>query len=128
MKRYVWPNFVFSVWLLIGYCVLLFVANVLNLPGLDERFGPFSARVALGPLAIGTIEALLWYRPFRYRESGWRIMAVFMTIVLLLYAVVVPLIVADLYDGYQVSRLGIAVLTYVAASHLLAAVMNSNEA
>ena len=127
MKRYLWPNFVTSVWVFIGYCAFLFAMNATNVAGLDEQFGPFSARVALGPLAIAIIEGILWYRPFRFRESGWRVMAIFMAIVLFLYGLVVPLIVADLYEGSQLNQAGVIIFTYAAASHLLAALSGQDR-
>ena len=94
----IWRNFAASVWVLIAVCAYEAAMNLLRASDIDAQYGPFAARVALWPFAVGGMELMLWYRPFRHREAGCRIMAGFVGIVLILFALLVPLIVGDLYD------------------------------
>lgn len=124
-SEYIWINFVASVWLLIAYAAISFFANVHNASALDDAYGPFSVKVALWPAVVGGLELVFWFRPFRYRESGARVMAGFMGIMLLLQPVFVTLIVADLYGG-SIGWLGYRTVywpawwlcLYVALSHM----------
>ena len=120
MKRdYLWLNFVVSVWLLILYSAVFFVVHLSSAPELNQQFGPFAARVALWPLAVGAVELLLWFRPYRYREAGCRIMSGFMGIVLILFALLVPLLVSDMYQGISFSSTKFVFYLYISVSHLV---------
>jgi len=117
-KEYLWTNFVASVWLLILYCGFLFLANMANATLLNQQFDPFAARVALWPIGVGSIELLCWLYVFRYRQDGSRIMAGTMGVLLMLSALLVPLLVSDLYDNADMHRGEWLFFLYVSISHL----------
>lgn len=117
MQDLLWRNFVISVWVLIGFCALNAIAMTGKVAWLHQAYGPFAGRVIMWPFAVGSIELLLWFRPFRHRESGARLMAGFMGVMLLLKPVFVALIVSDLYDR-EIDMLSWWIYLYVAISHL----------
>jgi hypothetical protein len=117
MRQILWKNFVTSVWVLIGFCAVNTVQILGQAEAVHAAYGPFGARVMLWPIAIGAIELMLWFRPFRHRQPGARLMAGFMALVLLMRPVFVALIVSDLYER-EVNWLAWWIYMYVAVSHL----------
>lgn len=117
MRRLVNTNFIVSVWFLIGYCVVFAGLLMGRTEWLQAMYGPFSARVMLWPLAIATIELVLWFVVFRDRRHGDRLMAGFVGLMLLLQPILVNLLVADLYDR-PVNWFRWWFFVYVAVSHL----------
>lgn len=117
MRQILWRNFVISVWVLIGFCAVNTVQILGQAEAVHAAYGPFGARVILWPIALGAIELMLWFRPFRHGQSGARLMAGFMGLVLLLRPILVALIVSDLYDR-DVNWLSWWIYMYVAVSHL----------
>lgn len=111
-----WINFVISVWALIAYCLFRSVYNLVIASALHDAYGPFSVRVALAPVVVGIMEGLLWFKPFRGRQSGARVMATFMGIVVSIF-VFILLMIASLY-GRDLDPLRIGLGVYVALSHL----------
>ena len=117
MTRWVWINFVASVWILIVYCLLHALLLFGESDAIRAAYGPFSAKVLLWPIAVIVIEGLLWFQVFRYRRDGARIMAGMMGLMLILQPVLVNVLVADLYDR-PVDWFRWSVMLYVGLSHL----------
>jgi hypothetical protein len=124
MRRALWINFAVSVWVLIGFSALQSAAFVMRRAEIMDSWGPFAGRVIAAPLVYLCIELLLWWRPFRERERGARLMAGFMGVMLLMKPVFTSLIVSDLY-GYTMQWGEFSVFLYVSLSHLAFAVFGS---
>ena len=112
-----WRNFVASVWVLIGWCAWRAGAYLFGTTDYRELYGPFASGFALWPFAVGFIELMLWFGVFRHRGSGTRVMATFVGLALLLRAVAVPLITANLY-GMPLDPVRFLLYLYVSVSHL----------
>ncbi len=110
-------NFLVSVWLLILFCAYDIGVNLLRAGQIGQAYGPFAWRVILWPAAVGSIELMLWFRPFRFHEHGSRVMAGFMAIMLALFALFVPMVAADLYDR-EFRSPDVLIILYVVLSHL----------
>lgn len=126
-REYLWPNFLLSVWLLIVYGLSSFIANMMNAEELSQEFGAFSARVALWPIGVAGIEFLVWLQVFRYRQSGSRILAGTIGILLALSALFVPIAVADLNDQYLVHWGFWVFFLYVSFSHMAYAIAGTEH-
>jgi hypothetical protein len=116
----VMKNFIVSVWLLMGYCVIQMITYLLHASEIIQAYFPFDSRIIAFPLVVGFMEYLFWLRFFRDRDRGSRLFAGFMGIMLFLKAVLVPLIVVNLYD-WQLSTPGVMDLLfylYVSTSHV----------
>ncbi|HET9370044.1 MAG TPA: hypothetical protein VFO19_07340 [Vicinamibacterales bacterium] len=100
-------------WLLIGFCGWEFFRRL----AASNPTGVFATRVLLWPLAIAIVELMLWFAAFRSGD-GDRVPAAFVAMVLLLQGVLVPLLVASIYD-VDVNATRPAFFGYVAISHLL---------
>jgi hypothetical protein len=122
-----WANFVISVWVLVAWCAYRTIKYSSAVERLQEAYGPFSMRVLLWPIAIGTMELLFWFFIFRERGNGTRLFAAFMGLVLLLRGIVVSLLTASLYD-IALDPIRTFVYGYVAASHLAFAVFGREHA
>ena len=92
---------------------------------LHQQFGTFAARVALWPIGVGSIELLTWLYIFRLRQDGSRIMAGTMGILLMLSALLVPILVSDLYDNTKLHWGEWLFFLYVSSSHLAYAFFGS---
>ncbi len=115
VARGIWYNFRIAVWVVIVASAYQLTQRIGVGVDLQATFGPYSVMVGLAPLALLGIELMLWYRPFRRRERGCRLLAAFMGLVLTM-AVFVALINANLYERSP-NVLVIAVLGYTAVSH-----------
>jgi len=123
MTRHVaWLNFIVSVWVLIAICAYGIGRNALSIPQLDEMYGPFSARAALAPAIVGGLELFFWLRIYRQPGTGGRIMAACMAVMLILFALLVPLLVGDLY-GTDTDNGMLLIYLYIVLSHLAFAVL-----
>jgi len=127
MILFIWRNFVVSVWLLIFYMVFRLGHHLLQYEDLQDVYGPFLGRVIGWPAAIGAMETMLWFKPFRDRQNGARIMAGFMGIALLLQSTLVTLLIADMYD-FPVNWWNWGILLYVALSHIAFALFGRDRA
>ena len=105
-------------WLLIGYCAVSSVDHFIHAAEIRNTYGPFAVRVGLWPLVILAVELMLWFKPFRHRESGARVMSAFMGIALLGNPVLVSLLIENLYEK-EVHPVTLVFFVYVALSHLL---------
>lgn len=95
-EKYLWPNFVVSVWLLIGLGVVQFVWNFANYQSFSVL--PRSARMMAAPLVLAGLETALWFMVYRDRANGTRVMAFMVGAMVFLQMVFVPLVWIGLYD------------------------------
>jgi hypothetical protein len=118
-EKYLWPNFVVSVWLLIGLGVFQFARNFANYESFSVL--PRSARMMAAPLVLAGMETALWFMLFRDRGNGTRIMAGFIGVMVFLQLVFVPLVWLGLYDIPL--RPTWLLYLYASGMHLLVAVV-----
>lgn len=81
-------GFVLSAWLLIGVSAWQLVYFLLRAESYQVVPASFQARVFIGPLVIGGMEALFWLRFFAHERQGARIFAAMMGFFMLVLVLV----------------------------------------
>ena len=97
---------------------LIFILNLLQFNEIDQAYGPFTGKVVMGAFVVGFVEYLNWHNFFNGLRDGSRIFAGFIGIFIVLFGLLVPSIISDLYDKPLNENIWYFFL-YIGLSHLL---------
>jgi cell division protein FtsW (lipid II flippase) len=70
-----WLNLNLCVCITVLYFGYIFVIRVMNIDGVESRYGPFAGRALTSPLVVISLVSLLWYFLYRERKNGSRLFA-----------------------------------------------------